>query len=170
ASFEPTLDYIVVKIPRFAFEKFPEADARLTTTMKSVGEAMAFGRSFPEALQKAMRSLEKKNSTFTWKFSESKEELLKAVQIPTEHRLIQVQRALAAGATVREVHLASGIDPWFLQQIMEINEQALAIKIAPDLNESLLRKSKRLGFSDQQIAEIRDTTAIEISRVRERLA
>jgi len=170
ASFEPTLDYIVVKIPRFAFEKFPEADARLTTTMKSVGEAMAFGRSFPEALQKAMRSLEKKNSTFTWKFSESKEELLKAVQIPTEHRLIQVQRALAAGATVREVHLASGIDPWFLQQIIEINEQALAIKIAPDLNESLLRKSKRLGFSDQQIAEIRDTTAIEISRVRERLA
>lgn len=170
ASFEPTLDYIVVKIPRFAFEKFPEADARLTTTMKSVGEAMAFGRSFPEALQKAMRSLEKKDSSFTWNFSDTKEELLQKIGIPTEHRLTQVQRALATGATVDEVHTASGIDPWFLQQIVEINNQALVVKEAVELNDTLLRKSKKLGFSDRQIAELRDTTPSEIAKIRDRFS
>ena len=94
ASFEPTLDYIVVKVPRFAFEKFPEADGRLTTTMKSVGEAMAIGRSFPEALQKALRSVEKKGTSFSWNDpGESKAELLKLATVPTEFRLQQVQRA-----------------------------------------------------------------------------
>jgi carbamoyl-phosphate synthase large subunit len=169
ASFEPTLDYIVVKIPRFAFEKFPEADLRLTTTMKSVGEAMAFGRSFPEALQKAMRSLEKKNSTFSWNFTETRDELLEEVSIPTEHRLIQVQKLLALGESVDSVHQRSGIDPWFLTQIQSINLMADQLKSAPDLSADLLRKAKKLGFSDAQIAECRNTTASEILKIRERL-
>jgi carbamoyl-phosphate synthase large subunit len=169
ASFEPTLDYIVVKIPRFAFEKFPEADPRLTTTMKSVGEAMAFGRSFPEALQKAMRSLERKNSTFSWNFTETRDELYEAVFIPTEHRLIQVQKLLTLGESVDSVHKRSGIDPWFLTQIQSINLIADQLKSASDLSGELLRKAKKLGFSDSQIAECRNTTASEILKIRERL-
>ena len=168
ASFEPTLDYIVVKIPRFAFEKFPEADPRLTTTMKSVGEAMAFGRSFPEALQKAMRSLERKNSTFSWDFPESLPELLSVIGSPTENRLLQVQRALALGATIAEVHKISGIDPWFLAQISSINAMADEIRSASELTIELLRKAKRLGFSDQQIGELRKVTASEIFKLRDR--
>jgi len=169
ASFEPALDYIVVKIPRFAFEKFPEADPRLTTTMKSVGEAMAFGRSFPEALQKAMRSLEKKNSSFSWKFSESREELLKAVSVPTENRLMQVQRLLALGESIAEVHQISGIDPWFLTQIQSINEMAKSLREAAELSSHLLIKAKKLGFSDSQIAELRGIDTSEVLKVRERL-
>ena len=169
ASFEPTLDYIVVKIPRFAFEKFPEADPRLTTTMKSVGEAMAFGRSFPEALQKAMRSLERKNSTFSWKNKEKLSDLLAAIAVPTENRLIQVQKALALGATIEEVHNISGIDPWFLSQISSINEIAEEMKNAGELSRELLRRAKRLGFSDGQIGEIRGLDGSEIMRLRDRL-
>ena len=168
ASFEPTLDYIVVKIPRFAFEKFPEADSRLTTTMKSVGEAMAFGRSFPEALQKAMRSLEKKNSTFTWNFEDELPELLEQIPIPTENRLLQVQRALASGASIELVHDKSGIDPWFLAQIQEINLIASEVAGASELNRDLLKKAKRFGFSDHQIAELRKTSAGEIAKLREK--
>ena len=169
ASFEPTLDYIVVKIPRFAFEKFPEADPRLTTTMKSVGEAMAFGRSFPEALQKAMRSLEKKNSSFSWNFSESRKELLKAVSVPTENRLMQVQRLLALGESIAEVHQISGIDPWFLTQIQSINEMAISLREAAELSSHLLIKAKKLGFSDSQIAELRGIDTTDVLKVRERL-
>lgn len=169
ASFEPTLDYIVVKIPRFAFEKFPEADPRLTTTMKSVGEAMAFGRSFPEALQKAMRSLEKKNAAFSWNFDDDLQHLLNEISVPTEERLLKVQRALALGASVAEVNERCGIDPWFLLQINQINEVAREIESAPELSFELLRRSKRMGFSDQQIAELRDSTAMEIMKIRDRL-
>ena len=169
ASFEPTLDYIVVKIPRFAFEKFPEADARLTTTMKSVGEAMAMGRSFPEALQKAMRSLEKKGAEFSWDFHESKEELVAAVQIPTEKRLKQVQQLLDLGESVASVHSLTGIDPWFLTQIKNINEMAHKVKAAPDLNIEILRKAKRMGFSDSQIGTLRGITSDEVRGLRWRL-
>ncbi len=169
ASFEPTLDYIVVKIPRFAFEKFPEADPRLTTTMKSVGEAMAFGRSFPEALQKAMRSLEKRESTFNWSFSESKEELLSRIGTPTENRLIQVQRALALGVSIDQVHQITGIDPWFLQQISLINEKANEIKAAADLDKNLMFSAKRLGFSDSQIADLRGVSPQDVYKQRHRL-
>lgn len=169
ASFEPTLDYIVVKIPRFAFEKFPEADSRLTTTMKSVGEAMAFGRSFPEALQKAMRSLEKKNASFGWSFSDSLPDLLHDIAIPTENRLIQVQRALALGASVDEVHRRSGIDPWFLTQIQEINRMAEEIKGVSDLSFELLRRAKRMGFSDLQIGELRGTSWSDVAKIRDRM-
>ncbi|NBP11841.1 MAG: carbamoyl-phosphate synthase large subunit [Actinobacteria bacterium] len=169
ASFEPTLDYIVVKIPRFAFEKFPEADARLTTTMKSVGEAMAFGRSFPEALQKAMRSLEKKGSSFSWDIKESLEELMEQIATPTQDRLLQVQRALALGASIEEVFAKCAIDPWFLSQLVEINRKAEEIKSAGELSPELLKSAKKLGFSDEQIGQLRSTSALEILKVRERL-
>ncbi|NCY10430.1 MAG: carbamoyl-phosphate synthase large subunit [Actinobacteria bacterium] len=169
ASFEPTLDYIVVKIPRFAFEKFPEADARLTTTMKSVGEAMAFGRSFPEALQKAMRSLEKKGSSFSWDIKESLEELMEQIATPTQDRLLQVQRALALGASIEDVFAKCAIDPWFLSQLVEINRKAEEIKSAGELSPELLKSSKKLGFSDEQIGQLRSTSALEILKVRERL-
>ena len=169
ASFEPSLDYIVVKIPRFAFEKFPEADTRLTTTMKSVGEAMAFGRSFPEALQKAMRSLEKKGSSFSWDFTESLDELMERIATPTQDRLIQVQRALALGASIEEVFAKCAIDPWFLSQIDEINRKAVEIKSAGELSLELLKSAKQMGFSDQQIGQLRSTSASEILKIRERL-
>ena len=170
ASFEPTLDYIVVKVPRFAFEKFPEADGRLTTTMKSVGEAMAIGRSFPEALQKALRSVEKKGSGFSWYETDmTKEEILENAKTPTEWRLQQVQQALFKGATPEEVYGATKIDLWFLYQIKEINTVATELKKANSLNEPLLRKAKNYGFSDIQISELRNVTAKEISKERERL-
>ena len=163
ASFEPTLDYIVVKVPRFAFEKFAEADPRLTTTMKSVGEAMAMGRSFAEALQKALRSLEKKGSTFSWeKDGQTLDSLLSKVGIPTEWRLQQVQRALWLGATIEEVHSISKIDPWFLAQIQGINELANDISAAPTLSIDLLRKAKVNGFGDAQIAALRGVPEVQI--------
>ena len=155
ASFEPTLDYVVVKVPRFAFEKFPGADCGLTTTMKSVGEAMAIGRSFPEALQKAMRSLEKSGVGLTWAGEPGdKDELVRLAARPTEHRLRQVQQALRAGATVQELHESTRIDPWFLDQMLRLEEAARVLATAPKLDESLLREAKGLGFSDVQIGEI----------------
>ena len=166
ASFEPTLDYIVVKIPRFAFEKFPEADQRLTTTMKSVGEAMAMGRSFPEALQKALRSLEKKGSEFNWDFTRSKEELLESMKVPTEFRLQEVQQGMALGASINEVHVATGIDPWFLAQIQRINELAEELKSNSDLNLEILRRAKRIGFSDRQIGRLRGIDESEVRALR----
>ncbi|MFM8782751.1 MAG: carbamoyl-phosphate synthase large subunit, partial [Actinomycetota bacterium] len=166
ASFEPTLDYIVVKIPRFAFEKFPEADQRLTTTMKSVGEAMAMGRSFPEALQKALRSLEKKGSEFNWDFTRSKEDLLESMKVPTEFRLQEVQQGLALGASIADVHVATGIDPWFLAQIQLINQLAEELKSSADLNIEILRRAKRMGFSDRQIGRLRGIDENEVRALR----
>jgi carbamoyl-phosphate synthase large subunit len=164
ASFEPTLDYIVVKVPRFAFEKFAEADPRLTTTMKSVGEAMAMGRSFSEALQKALRSLEKKGSTFSWSSEgETLDSLLSKIGVPTEWRLQQVQRALWLGSSIDEVYAISKIDPWFLAQIVEINSLADEIAKATILDVNLLRTAKMNGFSDQQIGDLRLTSE---SRIR----
>ena len=163
ASFEPTLDYVVVKVPRFAFEKFAEADPRLTTTMKSVGEAMAMGRSFPEALQKALRSLEKKGSTFSWsRDGEPLESLLSQIGVPTEGRLQQVQRALWLGSSVEEVHSISKIDPWFLAQIAAINDLADEIAKGTTLDTRLLRRAKVNGFSDAQIAMLRGRSEAQI--------
>ncbi|CAB4532084.1 MAG: carbamoyl-phosphate synthase large subunit [Actinobacteria bacterium] len=170
ASFEPTLDYIVVKVPRFAFEKFPEADDRLTTTMKSVGEAMAIGRSFPEALQKALRSVEKKGTSFSWSASgQDLATLMREMRVPREFRLQQVQRALFLGASIEEVFAATKIDPWFLSQIDEINSVARDIIDAQELNENNLLRAKRAGFSDQQIADILEKPVAEISATRVRL-
>lgn len=172
ASFEPTLDYVVVKAPRFAFEKFADADPRLTTTMKSVGEAMAIGRSFAEALQKALRSLERKEAPFSWPAPGTAAEvvsLLKAIEIPTEYRLQQVQRALWWGASVDDVFTATKIDPWFLNQIVQLNEQAKVIAQPGELTFDLLQSAKQLGFSDNQIATLRGLTETEVRSARANL-
>ncbi|MEY4037235.1 MAG: hypothetical protein RL201_616, partial [Actinomycetota bacterium] len=169
ASFEPTLDYIVVKCPRFAFEKFADADPRLTTTMKSVGEAMAIGRSFPEALMKALRSLERKEAIFTFPSDTSKIDLphlLKAMTIPTEYRLQQVQQALWAGASMEDVFNATKIDRWFLHQLELINERAREIAQPGEISEEFLRNAKEMGFSDLQIAALRGTTDEDIRKAR----
>ena len=153
ASFEPTLDYIVVKAPRFAFEKFPQADPGLTTTMKSVGEAMAIGRNFTEALQKALRSLERAEAVFGWADGPlDKDALVAQSALPRDGRLRVVQQALLAGATVDEVHAACGIDPWFLDQIQLVNEVAAEVAAGTELSPDLLRTAKRHGFSDRQLA------------------
>ena len=168
ASFEPTLDYVVVKVPRFAFEKFPAADPELTTTMKSVGEAMAIGRTFGAALQKALRSLEKRGSSFHWSGEPGdKAALLETIRTPTDGRIVQVQQAFRAGATVEEVYAATAIDPWFLDAIVEINALAEQIRSADELDPFLLRTAKEEGFSDAQLAELRGT---DEAAVRERPA
>ena len=167
ASFEPALDYVVVKVPRFAFEKFPEADTTLTTTMKSVGEAMAIGRSFPEALQKALRSIEKNGYTFDWSDG-NLANLMKQIQIPNENRLQQVQKALHLGATIQEVNAATKIDPWFLEQIQIINEMAKRLQIKGELSRELMRSAKQLGFSDIQIANLRNVNLSEILDLRKK--
>jgi carbamoyl-phosphate synthase large subunit len=169
ASFEPTLDYIVVKAPRFAFEKFPDADPRLTTTMKSVGEAMAIGRSFPEALMKALRSLERKEAIFQFPTDISqinKAALLQSMQIPTEYRLQQVQKAMWAGASVDEIFAATKIDRWFLHQIELINERAKELAQPGGLSEGVLRSAKEMGFSDSQIALLRGLTEEDVRKAR----
>jgi len=167
ASFEPTLDYIVVKVPRFAFEKFPSADATLTTTMKSVGEAMAIGRNYTTALQKALRSLEKRGSSFHWDTHIApKSELLELATTPTDGRIVTVQQAFRAGATIDEVYAATGIDPWFLDQIVLINEVAAEIASLRPLDEALFRYAKDHGFSDAQIAQLRGLTEDEVRNLR----
>jgi carbamoyl-phosphate synthase large subunit len=168
ASFEPALDYVVVKVPRFAFEKFPEADVRLTTTMKSVGEAMAIGRSFPEALQKALRSLEKVGASFTWDKGDLVD-LMEKIKTPTEFRLQQLQAALFNGATSAQVHEATKIDPWFIEQINLINAQAIELSSAGELTKELLKSSKMFGFSDYQIAKLRKLTEIEVRQIRSKM-
>jgi carbamoyl-phosphate synthase large subunit len=165
ASFEPSLDYVVVKVPRFAFEKFAEADPRLTTTMKSVGEAMAIGRSFPEALQKALRSLEKNGASFSWQDG-NLSDLMEKMRTPTEFRLQQVQLAMHLGATVKEVFEATKIDPWFLEQINLINLQANQIANSGELTKDLLKSSKMMGFSDLQIASLKNVSEAQIKQSR----
>ena len=172
ASFEPTLDYVVVKVPRFAFEKFADADPRLTTTMKSVGEAMAIGRSFPEALMKALRSLERKEAIFSFpvdKKSINMNDLLSKMSIPTEYRLQQVQLAMWAGASIEQVHTSTKIDPWYLQQIEIINQRAELLSQPGELNSEVIRSAKSLGFSDSQIAQLRSLTEDDVRRTRNHL-
>ena len=165
ASFEPSLDYVVVKVPRFAFEKFAEADPKLTTTMKSVGEAMAIGRSFPEALQKALRSLEKVGANFTWGEG-NLVNLMKQIGIPTEFRLQQVQLAMHLGATIDQVYQQTKIDPWFLAQIELINKEAKQIENQVDLSKEDLKSAKKMGFSDLQIAKLRNVSEEQIKKER----
>ncbi len=172
AAFEPTLDYVVVKVPRFAFEKFPGADPVLTTHMKSVGEAMAIGRSFTEALQKALRSLESRSAVFDWHqewVELDKEVLLARAAVPHDGRLKVVMDALRAGASVEEVHDATGIDPWFVDQLALINEVAAEVTAAPELTPALLRRAKRHGFSDVQVGKIRGMSADVVRGVRHAL-
>lgn len=167
ASFEPTLDYVVVKVPRFAFEKFPAADATLTTTMKSVGEAMAIGRNYATALQKALRSLEKRGSSFHWgEETRSVDELLEISKTPTDGRIVVLQQALRKGATIEQAFDATAIDPWFIDQIVLINEVAETIRTADELDAQVLRYAKEHGFSDVQIAQLRGDSETAVRSVR----
>lgn len=173
ASFEPSLDYVVVKVPRFAFEKFPAADPTLTTTMKSVGEAMSIGRNFTEALQKALRSMERKDSTFHWDGPTPSEEqartFLHSARTPTDGRIVTVQQAMRGGLSVEEVHEATGIDPWFLDQMALVNAIADRVVAAPELTPTLLRLAKRHGFSDVQLASLRGMPEAVVRGVRHAL-
>ena len=167
ASFEPSIDYTVVKVPRFNFEKFPAADPTLTTTMKSVGEAMAIGRNFTTALQKALRSLEKRGSSFTWREDDrTVDELLEIIKVPTDGRIVDVQIALNKGATPEQIFASTAIDPWFIDQIVLINEIAALVRDAEGLDAATLRLAKRHGFSDAQLAELRGLEEGEVRAIR----
>jgi carbamoyl-phosphate synthase large subunit len=171
ASFEPSLDYMVVKIPRFAFEKFPGADTTLTTHMKSVGEVMALGRNFTEALQKAVRSLEAKGAEldFASPPGELDDWLPKAAR-PHDRRLQAVVQAMRAGASPELLFDETGIDPWFLDQLVLLSEVAAELKAADQLDADVLRAAKRHGFSDAQIAAIRgDVMEDDVRRLRQAL-
>jgi carbamoyl-phosphate synthase large subunit len=155
ASFEPALDYVVVKVPRFAFEKFPGADPVLTTHMKSVGEAMAIGRSFPEALQKALRSLESRGAPLSWRETPGDPaELLARCAVPHDGRLSVVHQAIRAGVSVPDLAAATGIDAWFIDQIKAIEEHAQRLAAGGPPTAATLRAAKQAGFSDSQIADV----------------
>ncbi|MDE3975014.1 carbamoyl-phosphate synthase large subunit [Glaesserella parasuis] len=155
ASFEPTLDYVVTKIPRFAFEKFANADDRLTTQMKSVGEVMAMGRTFQESLQKALRGLEMGICGFNL-LSGEPEKIRRELANPGPNRILYVADAFGAGFSLDEVHHYSKIDPWFLIQIQDLVQEELALekKQLSDLDREELRRLKRKGFSDKRIAQL----------------
>ncbi len=166
ASFEPTIDYVVTKIPRFAFEKFPKADATLMTQMKSVGEAMAIGRTFKESLQKAMRSLE----TDSWGFEEPKataESIEDHLRVPRADRLWWIAQALRSGMGVDRVHGITKVDPWFLGNIAEILAEEAALARAGKIPAAKdLRELKRMGFSDRRIAQLAGAKEDEVRRAR----
>jgi carbamoyl-phosphate synthase large subunit len=181
ASFEPVLDYVVVKIPRFAFEKFPTADPRLTTQMKAVGEVMAIGRTFKEAFQKGLRGLEIDRPGWVIgstladdRLSDtSRETLLAALRMPMPERVFQLKHALTSGLDVATVAEASGIDPWFLGQLVELLDAEREWKagwsepVRP--SDQLLRRMKRLGFSDRQLGDLVGVSEAEIRRRRHAL-
>jgi carbamoyl-phosphate synthase large subunit len=172
ASFEPTIDYVVTKVPRFTFEKFPQADDRLTTQMKSVGEVMAIGRTFQESLQKALRGLEIGISGLDEYVDLSAEDACEKIQREMRHpgpdRLLYVADAFRNGMTLQEVHEACKIDPWFLAQIEDLvlTEKSLSTKTLSTLKEGELYRLKRKGFSDQRLAKLLDTTESEVRNVR----
>ncbi len=177
ASFEPTIDYVVTKVPRWAFEKFPGSADNLTVQMKSVGEVMSIGRTFKESLQKAMRSLETgrfglgadgKDESFTGdpNSKEERDALLKAVRTATPDRILQIARALRAGATVDELHSATAIDPWFLRNLKEIVDEEQALRSAPRDNAATLRRAKEFGFSDRQLGYLWGMDPLEVRELR----
>ncbi|MEX2586521.1 MAG: carbamoyl-phosphate synthase large subunit [Actinomycetota bacterium] len=172
ASFEPTIDYVVVKIPRWNFEKFPGADATLSTVMKSVGEVMSIGRTFPEALQKALRSLETGldglGADGVTLHPDELPELMQAVATPTEDRLQKLERAMRLGGSVEDLHRATGIDRWFLAEMQQIVELAARISEGP-LDRDLLRRAKRAGYSDVQIARLTGSDEDAVRAGREQL-
>ncbi len=171
ASFEPSIDYVVVKIPRWAFEKFPEAEPLLTTKMKSVGEVMSIGRTFPEALQKALRSLEIDRFGLgaggRGGFGGvTDDELLQRLKSPREDRLFLIDEALGRGIGVDRVAQATSVDPWFIDQMQLIASAKEELRAAPELDHHAMRKAKRMGFSDHQIGWLRGSDEQQIRRDR----
>ncbi len=166
ASFEPALDYVVVKVPRFAFEKFPAADSTLTTHMKSVGEVMSIGRNFTEALGKAMRSTETGTGFWLDRADGNLETLLTELRRPHDGRVLKLMDALDAGATVEQLHEATRIDPWFLDQIALIQQVGAEVREADHLSPELLRHAKRHGLSDVQIGQLRGLDESVIRQLR----
>jgi carbamoyl-phosphate synthase large subunit len=163
ASFEPTIDYVVTKVPRFAFEKFPEADKHLTTQMKSVGEVMAIGRTFQESIQKALRGLETGADGFDER-TQDRDLIEQELVHPGPERLWFVADAFRAGMSLQELHALTHVDPWFLGQIQDIvrREQELAGRRLEDLDANALRNLKRSGFSDQRLAKLLGTSQSEV--------
>lgn len=167
ASFEPSIDYVVVKIPRFDFKKFPGADTTLTTMMKSVGEVMAIGRTFKEALLKAIRSLELDRFGLAFpKLEVSDQDLVRNIRIPNEDRLWYIAEAIRRGYSIDELYEYSKIDRWFLYNVEEIVRFEEELK--EDLTEDLLRRAKELGYSDREIALIRGVEEREVRELRGR--
>jgi carbamoyl-phosphate synthase large subunit len=171
AAFEPTLDYVVVKIPRFAFEKFPEADPRLTSTMKSVGEVMAIGRTFKEALGKAWRGLEKRDVELDAAMPEEGPDPLERLRGATETRLRLVEAAVLRGASVELIAEASGIDPWFVDQVAQVAEETQRLRgtALHRLGAHEIREAKRLGISDGRLADLTGATEAAVRRHRQEL-
>jgi carbamoyl-phosphate synthase large subunit len=179
ACFEPTIDYVVVKVPRFAFEKFPEADSRLTTQMKSVGETMAIGRTFKEAFQKALRGLEVGSFGFgcdgkdLWGSPNqpTREEIRAKVAVASADRVWYLRYAFKDGMTAEEIHELTHIDPWFLDellQIIELEEELRAVGELSTASDALIRRAKQLGFSDRQLAVMWGITEMEVRQDRKR--
>jgi len=174
ASFEPVLDYVVVKVPRFAFEKFPSANNILTTQMKSVGEAMSIGRTFKEAFQKALRALETGRPGWTLAprladdglRDDTIESLRGALRQPTPERIFQVKHALARGLSIEEVYELTAIDPWFLDQMQELLEAERKYAALGSVDAAAMRRMKQLGFSDRQLADLRGSTELEVRAQR----
>jgi carbamoyl-phosphate synthase large subunit len=164
ASFEPTIDYVVTKVPRWAFEKLPGAEVRLGTRMQSVGEVMAIGRTFCESLQKALRSLEQGRAGLNADPAEAAldgvetPDLLERIAVPTPDRIFELEAALRRGVGVDEVVARTGIDPWFVRQLTRISAERARVAAAPALGPADFRRAKRLGFSDAQLAYLRATT------------
>src|SRR5262249_23484022 len=179
ACFEPAIDYVVTKIPRFAFEKFPEADATLMTQMKSVGETMAIGRTFKESFQKALRGLETGNFGFGCDSKDlwgtpnqpSIDEIRKKLSVPTSERVPYIRYAITAGMSIDEIYRLSAIDPWFLDQLLEIvetEEHLRKIGSLEDCSTADLRRAKRYGFSDRQLATVLGSTEMDVRAERKR--
>jgi carbamoyl-phosphate synthase large subunit len=172
ASFEPTIDYVVTKVPRWAFEKLPGTDGRLGTRMQSVGEVMAIGRTFCESLQKALRSLEQGRAGLNADPAETVLDdlddatLLDRVAVATPDRIFELEAALRRGIPAADVGARTGIDPWFVRQIERITAGRQEIAAAPDLDRDHYWRAKRLGFSDEQLAYLRQTSAAEVRRDR----
>ena len=174
ASFEPVLDYVVVKFPRFAFEKFPEVDDTLGVQMKAVGETMAIGRTFRSAWQKGLRGLEQGRTG--WVIGDSLEDdgletddhphLLRALRRPTDRRIYQLKRALESGISIDEIYDATFIDPWFLHQLSQIIDWERWFSALPSVDPKSLHRMKREGFSDAQLAELRGMTEDEVRSLR----
>src|SRR5881296_1158725 len=166
ASFEPAIDYCVVKFPRWAFEKFPEADRTLTPQMKSVGEVMAIGRTFKEALQKSIRSLEQDRWGLTLGRPVTDEELRHLLRVPTPDRIFAIGDAYRAGLSTQEIHALTQIDGWFLEGIREIVASEPEIARAALADAEVMRRAKQLGFADRRIAELAGTTEAEVRQCR----